>query len=137
MDSLIDIYNTLSAADEEILEKQAAEIKLAEEEDAAGRIMARGFADELEKIAQGSMGERFDLKQKANRPLLDRNAALGGGIGVLKNLSKRNQARKQLAAYDRKNELKLQAAGNKAATSTPEPRMSRVSSIPKELPRAK
>jgi len=51
MRSMTEIYETLSAKDAELLEKQAA-IKIAEEEeDAAGRIMARGFADELAKLA--------------------------------------------------------------------------------------
>ena len=51
MSSLTDVYNQIASADAQLLEKQAAHIKLAEEEDAAGRIMARGFADELQKIA--------------------------------------------------------------------------------------
>lgn len=51
MKSLTDVYNQVASKDEE-LEKQAAElVKQAEEEDAAGRIMARGFADELHKLA--------------------------------------------------------------------------------------
>lgn len=52
MNSLTELYQHLSAGDAEILEKQAAMIKQAEEEDAAGRIMARGFADELSKLAE-------------------------------------------------------------------------------------
>jgi hypothetical protein len=51
MNSLTDVYETISAADGELLEKQAEAIKVAEEEDAAGRIMARGFMDELHKLA--------------------------------------------------------------------------------------
>jgi hypothetical protein len=47
MQSLTEICDSLNARDAE-LEKQAAELtKLAQEEEAAGRIMARGFADEL------------------------------------------------------------------------------------------
>ena len=53
MSSLTDVYNQISSHDAELLEKQAEQIKIAEEEDAAGRIMARGFADELHKIAAG------------------------------------------------------------------------------------
>jgi hypothetical protein len=49
MKSISEIYENLSARDAEVLEKQAAEIKLAVEEDAAGRIMARGFADEARR----------------------------------------------------------------------------------------
>ena len=52
MNSLTDVYDTISAADADLLEKQAEAIKVAEEEDAAGRIMARGFMDELHKLAQ-------------------------------------------------------------------------------------
>lgn len=52
MRNLTDIHNQLSVADQVYLEKRAEQIKIAEEEDAAGRIMARGFADELTKLAQ-------------------------------------------------------------------------------------
>lgn len=51
MRNLTDIHNQLSATDRVYLEKRAEQIKIAEEEDAAGRIMARGFADELTKLA--------------------------------------------------------------------------------------
>jgi len=57
MRNLTDIHHQLSAADQVYLEKRAEQIKIAEEEDAAGRIMARGFADELSKLA----GEGYDL----------------------------------------------------------------------------
>src|SRR5690606_23968516 len=51
MRSLTEVYEQIQSKDV-ILEKQAAELlKQAEEEDAAGRIMARGFADELAKLA--------------------------------------------------------------------------------------
>jgi hypothetical protein len=51
MQSLTEVYDQIASKDAD-LEKQAAELlKLAEEEDAAGRIMARGFADELAKLA--------------------------------------------------------------------------------------
>jgi len=51
MRNLTDIHHQLSSADQVYLEKQAEQYKIAEEEDAAGRIMARGFADELQKLA--------------------------------------------------------------------------------------
>lgn len=55
MESLTDLYNQLIVPQDEELEKQAGEmLKVAEEEDAAGRIMARGFADELNKLASDS-----------------------------------------------------------------------------------
>jgi hypothetical protein len=54
MDTLTELYNSQIVPLDEELEKQAAEfVKQAEEEDAAGRIMARGFADELNKLAMG------------------------------------------------------------------------------------
>lgn len=53
MDNLTDLYNEAILPMDAELEKQAEEMwKEAEEEDAAGRIMARGFADELNKLAQ-------------------------------------------------------------------------------------
>jgi hypothetical protein len=54
MKTLTDLYNNAIVPMDQELEKQAAELwKQAEEEDAAGRIMARGFADELNKLAEG------------------------------------------------------------------------------------
>lgn len=53
MRSLTEVHQAISSKDAE-LEKQAAVlIKQAEEEDAAGRIMARGFFDEFYKLAEG------------------------------------------------------------------------------------
>jgi hypothetical protein len=50
--SLVDVLGQLEAVDTE-MEKEAEEHeKLAAEEEAAGRIMARGFMDELNKLAQ-------------------------------------------------------------------------------------
>jgi hypothetical protein len=53
--SLADMYEKIAAADHEV-EEQYEELsdveKVAEEYDAAGRIMARGFMDELNKLAQ-------------------------------------------------------------------------------------
>ena len=48
--SLTDVYNDISDQDVVYLEKHAEQIKENEEEDAAGRIMARGFADEIHKL---------------------------------------------------------------------------------------
>jgi len=57
MDNLTDVYNQFSAIDDD-LEKQASEmVKQAEEEEFAGRIMARGFADELNKLAAPQYGK--------------------------------------------------------------------------------
>lgn len=53
--SLADMYEKIASYDEEI-EEQYEELtdteKTAAEYDAAGRIMARGFMDELDKLAQ-------------------------------------------------------------------------------------
>lgn len=52
MNSLTELYEQILVPQDQELEKQAGEmLKIAEEEDAAGRIMARGFADELNKLA--------------------------------------------------------------------------------------
>lgn len=65
MNSLTELYNNALVPLDAELEKQASAelaqlaaeeeemIKQAEEEDAAGRIMARGFQDELQKLAAG------------------------------------------------------------------------------------
>ena len=52
MRSLADVYDQLNAADQPYLEKRAALQKQAEEDHFAGRIMARGFMDELVKLAE-------------------------------------------------------------------------------------
>lgn len=50
--SLAEFLNEMEAYDDE-MNKEAAELeKMAAEEEAAGRIMARGFMDELNKLAQ-------------------------------------------------------------------------------------
>jgi len=64
MESLTDIYQSLSGRDAELLEKQAEEIKVAEEQEFAGRITARGFADELNKLAEEE-GWVSQVRQKA------------------------------------------------------------------------
>lgn len=51
--SLADLYAVMESQDYE-MQKEASEMeKLAAEEDAAGRITARGFMDELNKLAEG------------------------------------------------------------------------------------
>jgi hypothetical protein len=102
MDSLTSVYEQIASRDAD-LEKQAAElIKEAEEQDAAGRITARGFADELAKLATpglmaqkpsapsvpsggyqtggGNMGGNFDIGSKRpgqGNAMAGRNAAPG------------------------------------------------------------
>jgi hypothetical protein len=55
-DTLVDVYAQMSARDGEILEKQAMQKVAAQEADAAGRIMARGFADELGSLVKMAEG---------------------------------------------------------------------------------
>ena len=76
MNSLTDLYNEAIVPMDVELEKQATEmVKQAEEEDAAGRIMARGFADELNKIA----GNEPPSPTRTATPL-----AVPGGGGTVK-----------------------------------------------------
>lgn len=49
--SLADLYEKLAAVDHEAQAEQQEHEKLAAEEEAAGRITARGFMDELNKLA--------------------------------------------------------------------------------------
>lgn len=115
MSSLVDVYNNLAEADAEILEKQAAEIKLAEEEDAAGRIMARGFADELEKIAQGqATGNNLPKPPPAPKPAQGSSGTIPAGdyqtSGATGNLNvgaggPRGTVRKPFAGPTVKNQL--------------------------------
>ncbi len=49
--NLTNLYEKLASRDELIQAEQYEMQKVAEEEDAAGRIMARGFMDELEKLS--------------------------------------------------------------------------------------
>lgn len=63
--SLADLYEKIAAEDVEEQYEETSEIeKLAEEYDAAGRIMARGFMDELDKLAQAA-GPPVALQQQA------------------------------------------------------------------------
>lgn len=80
--SLTDVYNQVASKDVE-LEKQAAEmIKEAEEQDAAGRIMARGFADELAQLSKlaapySPMGT-FDTQKRTGGPKPQGSVPSGG-----------------------------------------------------------
>lgn len=67
--SLVDVLNQLETADEE-MKKEAAELeKIAAEEEAAGRITARGFMDELNKLAQGMQFKPQMVDPKPLKPL--------------------------------------------------------------------
>jgi len=52
MENLTEVYNQFASIDEQLEKQASAMVKQAEEEQFAGRIMARGFADELNKLAQ-------------------------------------------------------------------------------------
>ena len=88
MKSLVEVYDQISARDAEYLEKAAQEKLAVEEADAAGRIMARGFADELNKLAEvpGSTGAGYQLKPRQARvpggPDLSQPAATSTAGGV-------------------------------------------------------
>lgn len=84
--SLTDIYNDISAHDAAYLEKHAQQIKVAEEEDAAGRIMARGFADELHKLAGDGIvpmpkGETVKVEAPKTKFTPDQQKTQGGMPG--------------------------------------------------------
>ena len=78
--SLVDIYEQISAHDTEYLEKAATEKVAAEERDAAGRIMARGFADELQKIAN-PQAQSLLSKLRGKGPAITKALAIGGTVG--------------------------------------------------------
>lgn len=125
MGSLTDIYDQISAGDAALLEKQAAMIKQAEEEDSAGRIMARGFADELHKLAQGPMaitGQRV-TGAGASDPAVQRRSAPGGQMAALsRGLPKppTPKAPKSSVTMGAVRQVKPSPAGQK--TETPIPR---------------
>jgi hypothetical protein len=55
--SLTDVLAQLEVADEEMTKEAELLEKVAREEEAAGRIMARGFMDELDKLAEESASD--------------------------------------------------------------------------------
>ena len=86
MNTLTDLYNQAIVPMDEELEKQATElVKQAEEEDAAGRIMARGFADEMNKLAGGvqAITGQKPTGTGALDPAVRQPSAAGGGMKAL------------------------------------------------------
>lgn len=75
MPTLTEIHEKLAAADTVIAAENYELQKVAAEEEAAGRITARGFYDELSKLAAGAMGEDPGM---APAPKAD---AGGGNLG--------------------------------------------------------
>lgn len=67
--SLNDILNKISEQDKVYIEKEAEELAALDEEDAAGRITARGFADELRKLAEGPAGMGAMPAMRPHRPV--------------------------------------------------------------------
>ena len=85
MDSLTEFYDTQLVPLDAELEKQASDMeKQAAEENFCGRIMARGFADELNKIAEGILPMPKGQTIKAKDPALaiGKPAAPGGNWGI-------------------------------------------------------
>jgi hypothetical protein len=76
MPSLTEIHEKLASFDNVISEENEELYKEAAEEEAAGRITARGFMDELQKLAAAAMGEPMpSLPPKADAA----TGNLGGG----------------------------------------------------------
>ena len=94
MNSLTELYNNALVPLDAELEKQAsaelqkfaqeeAEImKIAEEQDAAGRIMARGFADELNKLAAIPAFIKEKMKEKEDEDEDEDEKKQGRGKGM-------------------------------------------------------
>lgn len=55
--SLANLYEKLTSTDEEMAKEAEEHEKVAAEEEAAGRITARGFMDELNKLAAADSQE--------------------------------------------------------------------------------
>jgi len=73
--SLANFLNELEAQDEEMNKEAEKMNKLAAEEEAAGRIMARGFVDELNKLAEvasGPSGKMLDMAAQAKQKSMSR-----------------------------------------------------------------
>ena len=60
--SLSELYESMAAHDEDLVKQAQEHEKLAAEENAAGRIMARGFMDELHKLAGDQLGAMNEVK---------------------------------------------------------------------------
>lgn len=85
MKTLTDVYGKMNESDQVLLEKLAQEKLAEEEEDAAGRIMARGFANELQKIAQDMGGGNFGgPTETIKSPPMSTGGATGGNVGMKK-----------------------------------------------------
>jgi hypothetical protein len=65
MNSLTEMHTALTEKDAEYSAEELEMIKQAGEQNAAGRFTARGFADELEKLAAGFGGFAQQAKEKA------------------------------------------------------------------------
>lgn len=77
--SLVDIHAQISEQDVELEKQAAAELEKLAEEDAAGRIMARGFWDEMNKIAgPGGFGAQFS---QPGGTIKSKNYSTGGPSG--------------------------------------------------------
>lgn len=82
--SLANLHQRLDSKDRELLEKQAAEEYQRGEEMAAGKIMARGFYDELSKLAEWGMPTPSTIPSKplstgGGNTGANAGASMGGG----------------------------------------------------------
>lgn len=76
--SLANLHQSLAVRDREILEKKAAEEYQRGEEEACGQIMARGFMDELTKLADWGMPTPQSIPSK---PMQTGGGNTGAGAG--------------------------------------------------------
>ena len=61
--SLADLYAVMEQTDQEMVKEAEEFEKIAAEEEAAGRIMARGFMDELNKLGEDMKFKPVPIKQ--------------------------------------------------------------------------
>jgi len=123
---LVDIHEQLSSYDSELEKEAAVEYEKLAEEDAAGRIMARGFMDELQKIAGGlapiTPGQTVKSKPYDTSAGAQKAVAFGGGN---KNKMVSPKATKAPSSPDTMNMKPMQMAGSRPVTRTvglPRPR---------------
>jgi hypothetical protein len=84
--SLVDVLNYLESSDEE-MQKEASEMeKIAAEEEAAGRITARGFMDELNKLAAEMKFKGDTVSPGALKPLAKHKPSVPPAIPLKKTL---------------------------------------------------
>jgi hypothetical protein len=113
MENLTDVYNQFASIDDE-LEKQASEmVKQAEEEQFAGLIMARGFADEMNKLAGDGVVDMGKGKTIPSKSYAQANANSGKhNISGSKDNVAVNMSRTSQGPITRGRPVKQQVAAN-------------------------